>query len=177
MGCRALCLILLGFLSGSTYAQWCTLITSNVLRVDSEETFLVDGHGTTFDANIIIQDFPKRKFVIAQDRVSVNYANGFLGKVNILVPSTNLDKDPKKKQFVYVNVRSGHCNVEKVVLVSYQSGYIFIQTDKPIYTPGSQVLYRIFSMTPDLKPINKPVVIEILVGPLLLVQNLTFITV
>ncbi|XP_018421190.1 PREDICTED: A.superbus venom factor 1-like [Nanorana parkeri] len=162
MGCRALCLLLLGLLAGSTYGQSCTLITSNVLRVDSEETFLVDGHGTALDAEIIIQDFPKKKFVIAQGRISVNNDNGFLGTSKFLVPSTNLDKDPEKKQFVYVIVRSAPCNLEKVVLVSYQSGYIFIQTDKPLYTPGSTVLYRIFSMTPDLKPINKPVVIEVL---------------
>ncbi|KAM5170453.1 venom factor-like [Mantella aurantiaca] len=162
MGCRALCLVLLGFLAGSTYSQSCTLITSNVLRVDSEETFLVDGHGAALDGDIIVQDFPKKKFIIAQGRISVNSGNGYLGTTKFLVPSTNLDKDPEKKQFVYVTVNSGSCKYDKIVLVSYQSGYIFIQTDKPIYTPGSQVLFRVFSMTPDLKPINKPVVIEVL---------------
>ncbi|XP_077326609.1 venom factor-like [Lithobates pipiens] len=162
MGFRTLCFLLLGLLAGSTYAQSCSLITSNVLRADSEETFLVDGHGTALDGDILVQDFPKKKFIISQGRISVNSGNGFLGTSKFLVPSTNLDKDPEKKQFVYVIVRSGPCNLEKVVLVSYQSGYIFVQTDKPIYTPGSQILYRIYSMTPDLKPLNTPIVIEVL---------------
>ncbi|KAM5171776.1 A.superbus venom factor 1-like [Mantella aurantiaca] len=162
MGCRALCLILLCLLTGSTYAQSCSLITSNVLRMDSEETFLVDGHGTAFKGEIIVQDFPKKQFTIAWGQISVNSGNGFLGTAKLLVPSIKLDKDPKNKQFVCVTVNSDLCKLEKVVLVSYQSGYIFIQTDKPIYTPGSQVLFRVYSMTPDLKPANKPVLLEIL---------------
>ncbi|KAM5171777.1 A.superbus venom factor 1-like [Mantella aurantiaca] len=162
MGCRALCLVLLGLLAGSTYAQSCTLITSSVLRMDSEETFLVDGHGTEFDGYIIVYDFPKKNNIIAEVSISVNSGNGFLETTKLLVPSTYLDKNPEKKQFVYVTVTSGPCKLEKVVLVSYQNGYIFIQTDKPIYTSGSQVLFRAYSMTQDLKPKTKPMVIEIL---------------
>ncbi|XP_073698373.1 complement C3 [Garra rufa] len=39
-------------------------------------------------------------------------------------------------------------------MVSFQSGYIFVQTDKPIYTPASTVNYRIFSLTPDQHPFD-----------------------
>ncbi|XP_075715291.1 venom factor-like [Rhinoderma darwinii] len=162
MGFGALCLILLYGLIGSYAQPQCTLITSNVLRVDSEETIIVDGQGSAFDAEIIVQDFPRKTFILVTGRVSVNSNNQFFNDIKLTIPSNNLEKDPNKKQYVYVSVRSPVCNLEKVVLVSFQSGYIFIQTDKPIYTPGSTVLYRLFTMTPNLKPLSKPVIIEFL---------------
>eukprot|EP00066_Takifugu_rubripes_P021525 XP_011610791.1 PREDICTED: complement C3-like [Takifugu rubripes] len=39
--------------------------------------------------------------------------------------------------------------LEKVVLVSFQTEYLFIQIDKNMYTPESRVLFRIFAMMPD----------------------------
>ncbi|XP_063787099.1 complement C3-like [Pseudophryne corroboree] len=161
MGASALCVLLLCGIIGA-YAQQCLLITSNVLRADSEETIVVDGQGAAFEADITIQDFPRKRMNIAQGRVSVNSANKFVGTTALTIPSKNLEADPTKKQFVYVSVRSPGCTLEKVVLVSFQSGYIFIQTDKTIYTPGSTVLYRIFTMSPSLKPVDKAVVIEFL---------------
>ncbi|XP_075062650.1 LOW QUALITY PROTEIN: venom factor-like [Mixophyes fleayi] len=157
---RALCLILLCGLIGSYSQPQCTLITPNVLRVDSEETIVVDGHDSAFDADIIIKDFPKEKFILVQGKVSVNKYNGFLGTAKLTIPSRDLEMDPNKKQLVYVRVKSLNCYLEKIVLVSFQIGYIFIQTDKPIYNPGSTVLYRIFTTGARLQPMSKRLIIE-----------------
>ncbi|XP_014749464.1 PREDICTED: complement C3, partial [Sturnus vulgaris] len=41
------------------------------------------------------------------------------------------------KQFVTVTARVAEVTLQKVLLVALQSGHIFVQTDKPIYTPGA----------------------------------------
>ncbi|XP_069804368.1 complement C3-like [Dendropsophus ebraccatus] len=162
MGCRALCLILLYGLIGTYAQQSCSLITPSVLRVDNEETIVVDGHGTAFDAVITIQDFPHKRLRIATSKVSVNSNNQFFGKVKLTINSKHWEKEMDKKQHVFVMMTSPVCNLEKIVLLSFQSGYIFLQTDKPIYTPGSTVMYRIFSMTANFKPVSKAVTVEFL---------------
>ncbi|XP_040272011.1 A.superbus venom factor 1-like [Bufo bufo] len=171
MGLRALCLLLLYRLIGSYAQQPCSLITPNVLRVDTEETIIVDGHGSALDAEIIVQDFPQKKSILALSKVSVNSNNRYIGDVKLTIPSNRLEKYTNRKQFVYVTVKSAACSLEKVVLVNFQSGYIFIQTDKPIYTPESKVLYRIFTVNPELKPVSKPVITELLTPNNVIVEN------
>ncbi|XP_068130212.1 complement C3 [Hyperolius riggenbachi] len=170
MGCRAVCLTLLVLLAGA-YAQQCVLITPNVLRVESEELIVVDGHSRAFEADVEIQDFPHKKLSLAKVKVSGNNGNNFLGTTTVTIPSKDLLKDRKAKQFVYVIVRSQVCNLEKVVLLGYQSGYTFIQTDKTIYTPGSTVLYRIYSMDYKMSPINKAMIVEFLTPENILVKR------
>ncbi|XP_072005880.1 complement C3-like [Engystomops pustulosus] len=160
MRIHALCFILIYGLVGSYAQPPCLLITPNVLRVETEETIIVDGRKAEFDAAITVQDFPRRTYLLASSKVSVNRNNKFFGDVKITISSKNLEKDPNKKQFVYVSVKSSVCTLEKVVLVSYQSGHIFIQTDKPVYTPGSLVFYRLFTTSLDLKPQTRSVIIE-----------------
>ncbi|KAM4676613.1 complement C3-like [Discoglossus pictus] len=173
MGCRALCVTLLVLLSWSYAQPPCILITPNVLRVESEETFILDGqgHGATFDADIIIQDFPRKTLNLVDVKVSLNSANGYLGVVKAKIPSKELLKDHQKNHYVYVTVKSSLCPLEKVVLLSFHSGYIFVQTDKTIYTPGSTVLYRIFTMNYKLQPISKTVVVEFLTPQGLIVKR------
>ncbi|KAM4038068.1 complement C3 [Anomaloglossus baeobatrachus] len=170
MGCRLLCLTLLALLAGC-FGQPCTLITPNVLRVESEEAIIVDGHNKAFEADVEIQDFPKRISSLAKQKISLNSDNKFLGTATVKIPYKDLAKDPKTKQYVYVSVKSQFCNMEKVVLLGYQSGYIFLQTDKTIYTPSSTVLYRIFSMNYKMSPVNKAVIIEFLTPENIIVKK------
>ncbi|KAM9362521.1 complement C3-like [Symphorus nematophorus] len=75
--------------------------------------------------------------------------------VIIRIPVGEFSKDPKMKQYVYLQAQFPGRLLEKVVLVSFQSGYIFIQTDKTLYTPKSRVHYRIFALTPGLQPVER----------------------
>ena len=54
------------------------------------------------------------------------------------IPAEDFSKDPDMKQYVYLQAQFPDQQLEKVVLVSFHSGYIFIQTDKTLYTPGSK---------------------------------------
>uniref|UniRef100_A0A8C3HK51 Uncharacterized protein n=1 Tax=Chrysemys picta bellii TaxID=8478 RepID=A0A8C3HK51_CHRPI len=123
-------------LVSSLYHQY-TLITPNVLRVESEENIVVEAHGLTTptEVTITVQDFPLKRLILYQVRTNLNADNGMMGTAIIKVPTKDLKKDGK--QYVAIQARSPQFNLEKVVLVTFHSGYIFIQTDKTIYTPGS----------------------------------------
>lgn len=45
------------------------------------------------------------------------------------------------KQYVYLVAKSddGHFHKEAKILLSYREGIVFMQTDKPIYTPRQRV--------------------------------------
>ncbi|KAL0202414.1 hypothetical protein M9458_000432, partial [Cirrhinus mrigala] len=45
--------------------------------------------------------------------------------------------DPLEKQYVYLQAQFPSVTLKKKVMLSFQAGYIFVQTDKPIYTPAS----------------------------------------
>uniref|UniRef100_A0A8C8SZC2 Complement C3 n=1 Tax=Pelusios castaneus TaxID=367368 RepID=A0A8C8SZC2_9SAUR len=136
-----------------------SLITPSVLRVETEETVVVEAHGLSAPTpvTIIVQDFPHKKHVLYQVQTNLN---DMLGTATIKVPSKDIKKDSRQNQYVMVQAKFPQQTLEKVVLVHFHSGYIFIQTDKTIYTPGSTVLYRIFTVGHKLEPVTKTVIVE-----------------
>lgn len=54
------------------------------------------------------------------------------------IPATDFSLEPNLKQYVFLLAHFPDVTLEKAVLVSFQSGYIHIQTDKTLYTPSSK---------------------------------------
>uniref|UniRef100_A0A663E5R0 Complement C3 n=1 Tax=Aquila chrysaetos chrysaetos TaxID=223781 RepID=A0A663E5R0_AQUCH len=135
-----------------------TMVTPAVLRLETEERVVLEAPGltTVTEATLLVQDFPLKRHVLYQVRVSLSPAEGMLA-------TTTIKALPQKtgKQFVSVTARVAKVTLEKVLLVSLQSGYIFLQTDKPIYTPSSIVLCRFFALGHLMEPVPKTVIVEI----------------
>ncbi|XP_040891541.1 complement C3-like isoform X2 [Toxotes jaculatrix] len=131
----------------------------NVLRIGTAENIFVECQDCTdsdnFTVEINVLTFPTKSKRLASTSVNLTTANKYqnIGKINI--PTGDFSKDPNRKQYVYLQSRFPDVELEKVVLVSFQYGYIFIQTDKTLYTPNSKVHYRIFALTPRMDPVGR----------------------
>ncbi|KAF4075467.1 hypothetical protein AMELA_G00234780 [Ameiurus melas] len=121
------------------------LVAPNLLRIGTPERVFVevqDYSGNDIEVKIIVKNHPKRNTELTSESVILKAANNFQALVNILIPDNKnfFSDDPLEKQYVYLQAQFPSGLLEKVSLVSFQSGYIFVQTDKSIYTPGTEVL-------------------------------------
>uniref|UniRef100_A0A667I3W7 Complement C3 n=1 Tax=Lynx canadensis TaxID=61383 RepID=A0A667I3W7_LYNCA len=140
-----------------------SMITPNILQLGNEEKVLLEAHdyGGNLAVTVNVYDFPAKKQRMFSETIALIRETDHMGTVNINIPANQELTSGKEKKFVTIQADFGGTVVENIVLVSSQSGYIFIQTDKPIYTPGSTVLYRIFTVNNDLLPVGRAVVISI----------------
>ncbi|XP_064179565.1 complement C3-like [Anguilla rostrata] len=141
------------------------LTAPNLLRLGTREKVFVEAQeytGQPLKVEILVKDFPAKVTEILSKSVTLSDGNNFQAVQEILIPERYFVNDKNSKQYIYLQAKFPDRVLEKVVLVSFQSGYLFVQTDKPIYVPEDTVLYRIFSVSPDLVPISNGVSVEIM---------------
>uniref|UniRef100_A0A3P9MTA9 Complement C3 n=1 Tax=Poecilia reticulata TaxID=8081 RepID=A0A3P9MTA9_POERE len=155
---RALLLLLasLAFASLADGANLKVMSAPNLMRVGTAENIFVecqDCTGGDMVVSINVMNHPEKNKKLTATSVTLNGANNYQGFGKM--PVGEFRKDPTAKQYVYVQAQFPGRLLEKVVLVSFQSGYIFIQTDKTLYTPNSKVYYRMFALTPQMEPVER----------------------
>ncbi|KAL2086308.1 hypothetical protein ACEWY4_017367 [Coilia grayii] len=139
----------------------------NLLRVGTPERVFVEAQdyaGGPFDVTLTVREFPKKSRLLTSSKVTLNADNNYLALTEITIPDGRhlLDKDEGEDNYVYLEAAFPDHTLEKLVLLSFQSGYIFVQTDKPIYTPSSTVRYRLFSLTPGFTPADSGISVEVM---------------
>ncbi|XP_029941608.1 complement C3-like [Salarias fasciatus] len=134
------------------------LSAPNLLRVETTENIFVecqDCTGGDIRVQINVMNHPTKTEALDSTSVTLTRQNNYQMFGQIKIPAETFSRDPRVKQYVYLQAQFDNQLLEKVVLVSFQSGYIFIQTDKTVYTPDSRVLYRMFAVTPQMEPVER----------------------
>ncbi|KAJ0033654.1 hypothetical protein NQD34_000761 [Periophthalmus magnuspinnatus] len=139
------------------------VLAPDVLRADSEENIVLQADGFSDMLPVMVQvwDFSMSR-ELAQSATTLSPDNGYHKLHTIQFPSINLEPEKNKERFVYLKVIfQGFEPVLRQVLVSFHQGYIFIQTDKPIYNPGDKVHLRAFVSSPFFKAITSTITLDI----------------
>ncbi|NXY17429.1 CO4 protein, partial [Atrichornis clamosus] len=147
------------------------LITApNVVHLGTHETITVQVHGAQSPVQVTayFKDETKNQLLSERITFNLNENNGYQAMKKIMVkPGTLQENQFKKSTLPYVLLVTESKELYKSVkstriLLSSKKGYIFIQTDKPIYTPSSQVKYRIFILNNAMRPTDDTVTVTVL---------------
>ncbi|XP_027723946.1 complement C5-like [Vombatus ursinus] len=144
---------------GRSWEQEQTYIISaaKVFHVGASEDVVIQAYGYTeaFDATISIKSFPDKKFTYSSAKVNVSPENKFQNSASLIIQPRDLSKKGNPVSHVYLEVVSPHFTREKKIPLNYENGFLFIQTDKPVYTPDQSVKIRVYSLNEELKPARR----------------------
>ncbi|XP_038672073.1 complement C4-like isoform X2 [Scyliorhinus canicula] len=141
----------------------------NIIHVGVKESVAIqlDGVDTTVDVRVYLFDLTTSTRFSDDVEFVLTEGNGYHQIKDIIALSDRIKKTNiwlRKEKHIYL---AAECKQlfpgRKLVpiLLSSKRGYIFIQTDKPIYTPGENVRYRIFTLDHYMKPVSDNIEITI----------------
>ncbi|KAK7171995.1 hypothetical protein R3I93_004325 [Phoxinus phoxinus] len=154
----------------------CLIVAPNKIHLGVEETVSVQLHGATketsmqlyFDNQITSKRLSEIKFII------LNKDNNYQAVVKLKVDPM-MYGSTKMDSYVQLAAKSSDVFGDKVkkanIFLSTKRGYIFIQTDKPIYNPGETAKYRIFTLDNYMLPLKDEIHVQIANCKGLIVSN------
>ncbi|XP_016045038.1 complement C3 [Erinaceus europaeus] len=148
------------------------LVTPRVIRVGSPTVIHLQAESDSrepltrpLEVNFTMWDYPLKKTVLGSGQFLLVPGNNYMDQKAVMIPD-NLVYPPKPgQQYVIIEVTQPRPTVlpsmEKLILVAPHVGYIYIQTDKPIYTPDHMVHYRVFTVNHKMDPVIHPFTLDI----------------
>ncbi|XP_028270713.1 complement C5 [Parambassis ranga] len=141
---------------GTEAQQRSYMITAPLsLRLDAVETVLLQLFGYTDEVTVYV--FLRTSMAshhLSQYVVKLNPQNHFQAAANVRLHPNQVDKNVNH---VILHVQSEDFNSNVPVSISRSNGFLFIQTDKPLYNPHQTVKVRTFSLNQELRPANRSV--------------------
>ncbi|XP_064234511.1 complement C5 isoform X2 [Aotus nancymaae] len=148
---------------GKTWGQEQTYVISapKIFRVGASENIVIQVYGYTeaFDATISIKSYPDKKISYSSGYVHLSSQNKFQNSAVLTIQPKQLPGGQNPVSYVYLEVVSKHFSKSKKMPITYDNGFIFIHTDKPVYTPDQSVKVRVYSLNDDLKPAKRETVL------------------
>ncbi|KAM6216767.1 complement C3-like [Rhynchocyon petersi] len=142
------------------------LVAPRVLRIGSPENIHIQAHSDSrqpltrpLAVNITVWDFPKKNTLVAQKHLTLSPGNHFMEQTPVTIPESLVYPKKPGEQYVIIQANweptTRSSFMEKIVLVAPHAGYIFVQTDKTIYTPEHFVQYRVFTVDHKMDPVTR----------------------
>ncbi|XP_056125689.1 complement component c3b, tandem duplicate 2 isoform X1 [Rhinichthys klamathensis goyatoka] len=133
------------------------------IRPGTKQNILIEGQNMHQLLKVTIQvyDFPVSETVYLQDSVILKSDNNYSALKTIEIDPNVLRPDGKKKYVKLVAQFGPFHRAEEVIAVSFRTGHIFIQTDKPVYNPGDAVRCRAFVSDSEFRASERTISLEI----------------
>ncbi|XP_067272243.1 complement C3-like [Pseudorasbora parva] len=132
------------------------------IRPGTKQNILLEGQNLSqlLKVTVVVYDYPALS-VLWRDSVILNSDNNYSLLKTIEIDPNMLHPDGKKKYVKLVAEFSSFHRAEKLIPVSFRTGYIFIQTDKPVYNPGDTVHCRAFVSDSEFHVSERTIILEI----------------
>ncbi|KAI5629916.1 complement component c3b, tandem duplicate 2 isoform X2 [Silurus asotus] len=131
----------------------------------NEENILLEAFGLSEPVvvTLLVSDYPEKNVTLLRRKVTLNSDNNYsvLKTITVIQFLINIETIISTKHFYTIAEFGPFQQVEYISKVSFLSGYIFIQTDKPIYNPGDTVRFRAFVSNPEFQAFNNTISVEI----------------